>query len=345
MNDIKTISTNFLELWGYNPLNITRMPQSGSDRRYYRVDCMEDTVIGVINSDRDENRAFTGFTRHFLEKGLPVPELKYYREDDEIMFVGDLGNSTLLDHLHSLPEDGRWNTEVVDLFKTILDYLILFQTEAVKGLDLSLCYPHQKFDSQSMMWDLNYFKYMFLRLARIPFSEKRLEKDFLELSAFLCDAQSDYFLYRDFQSANIMIMEGNPFFIDYQGGRLGAPHYDPASLLYDAKLQMPTAIRGLLTDYYISRFSLATGTERSHFFIHNTGFSVIRIMQALGAFGYRGLYEGKPGFSDSIGPALIDLESLLLTLKEEGLDLPELYNMAAGNLFHEASMRIEKSMV
>lgn len=319
------------------------MPQSGSDRRYYRVNGMENTVIGAINRDRDENRAFTGFSRHFLDLGLPVPGLIYYCEDDEIMFVDDLGYITLLDHLNSLPEADRWNPLVVDLFMKILDYLILFQTEGVKGLDLSLCHPHQKFDSQSMMWDLNYFKYMFLRLTRIPFNEKRLEKDFLELSAFLCDARSDYFLYRDFQSANIMIMDGNPFFIDYQGGRLGAPHYDPASLLYDAKLEMPPAIRSLLTDHYISKFSLATGVGRSQFLIHNTGFSIIRIMQALGAFGYRGLYEGKPGFADSIAPALRDLESLLLTLEEEGLELPELYNMASARLFRQASLRIEKS--
>ena len=342
MNDIKIISAHFLKLWGYNPLNITRMPQSGSDRRYYRVGGRENTVIGAINNDKDENRAFTGFSRHFLEIGLPVPELIYYSEKDDIMFVGDLGYITLLDHLYSLPEAERWSSVVVALFKRILDYLILFQTEGVKGLDLSLCYPHQKFDSQSMMWDLNYFKYMFLRLARIPFNEKRLEKDFLELSDFLCGAQSDYFLYRDFQSANIMIMDGNPFFIDYQGGRLGAPQYDPASLLYDAKLQMPPAIRSLLTEHHITGFCSATGAVRSQFLIHNTGFSIIRLMQALGAFGYRGLYENKPGFADSISPALRDLELLLITLKEEGLELPELYNMASAKLFREASMRIEK---
>ncbi|MCA1756425.1 MAG: phosphotransferase [Bacteroidales bacterium] len=343
MNDTRIIISHFSGLWGYTPAVTDRLPASGSDRRYYRAGRDGDRVIGVINPDRDENRAFTGFTRHFINSGLPVPELLYYDEDDNICFLTDLGDITLLDHLNSLPESERWSQQIDELFKRILDYLIVFQVEGIKGLDLSLCHPHRQFDNQSMLWDMNYFKYMFLKLARIPFNEKRLEMDFHELAAFLCQARSDYFLYRDFQSANIMIVNGNPFFIDYQGGRLGAPHYDAASLVFDAKLKMPEETRRILTDHYVAGFCSATGYERSQFLIHMTGFSVIRLMQALGAFGYRGLYEGKPGFADSIYPALNDLEMLLLRARDEGLKLPEMYNMVAAGLFRETAARIEKS--
>lgn len=343
MNDIRTIHHHFSGLWGYNPEVTDRMPVSGSDRRYYRVGSDRETIISVINPDSDENRAFTGFTRHFLKCGLPVPDLIYYDEDDNICFLTDLGDVTLLDYLHSLPESGRWSAQTMELFKTILNYLIVFQVEGIKELDLSLCYPHRHFDNQSTMWDMNYFKYMFLRLARIPFHEKRLEIDFHELAAFLCQAPSEYFLYRDFQSANIMIVNGDPFFIDYQGGRSGAPHYDVASLLYDAKLRMPEEKRGILTEHYLTGFCLATGILPSHFMIHMTGFSVIRLMQALGAFGYRGLYEGKPGFSDSIAPALQDLEMLLIRARGEGLKLPEMYSMVDAGLFKAAAARIGKN--
>jgi aminoglycoside/choline kinase family phosphotransferase len=343
MNDIRTIVHHFSGLWGYNPEMTERMPVSGSDRRYYRVGRAGETIIGVINPEKDENRAFTGFTRHFLKSGLPVPDLLYYDEDDNICFLTDLGDITLLDHLHSLPEIDRWLPRTHELFKKIVDYLIVFQVEGIKGLDLTLCHPHREFDNQSMMWDMNYFKYMFLRLARIPFHEKRLEIDFHELAAFLSQAPADYFLYRDFQSANIMITDGNPFFIDYQGGRSGAPHYDVASLIFDAKMKMPEVIRTILTDHYVTGFCSATGMEQSQFIIHMTGFSVIRLMQALGAFGYRGLYEGKPGFADSIAPALKDLEMLLIRARGEGLKLPEMYNMVDTGLFREAAVRIEKT--
>jgi aminoglycoside/choline kinase family phosphotransferase len=340
MNDIRTILHHFSGLWGYNPEVTDRMPVSGSDRRYYRVGSYGYTIICVINPDRDENRAFTGFTRHFLKSGLPVPDLIYYDEDDNICFLTDLGDVTLLDYLHLLPGSERWSVRSLELFKSILNYLIIFQVEGIKGLDLSLCYPHRHFDNQSMMWDMNYFKYMFLRLARIPFHEKRLEIDFHELAVFLGQAPSEYFLYRDFQSANIMIVDENPFFIDYQGGRSGAPHYDAASLLYDAKLRMPEEKRGILTEHYINGFCHAAGIEQSHFMIHMTGFSIIRLMQALGAFGYRGLYEGKPGFAESIAPALQDLEMLLLRARDEGLKLPEMYRMVDAGLLREASAGI-----
>jgi aminoglycoside/choline kinase family phosphotransferase len=173
-----------------------------------------------------------------------------------------------------------------------------------------------------MMWDMNYFKYMFLKLVAVPFNERRLEHDFNLLADFLLETQQNYFLYRDFQSANVMIVSGEPWFIDYQGGRKGAPQYDVASLLYDAKAHIPGKSREKLLDYHIHNFCSVSGESNTEFRGYYAGFSMIRLMQALGAFGFRGLYEKKPTFTGSIVPAvklliqLIDSERLPILLSE-----------------------------
>jgi aminoglycoside/choline kinase family phosphotransferase len=168
-----------------------------------------------------------------------------------------------------------------------------------------------------MMWDMNYFKYMFLKLLLVPFNENRLEYDFNEMADFLLGEGQDYFLYRDFQSANIMVVDGEPWFIDYQGGRKGAAQYDVASLLYDAKAAIPESIRKQFLNYYIDVFCSLTGGSKKAFTGYYSGYSIIRLMQALGAFGFRGLYEQKPTFADSIVPAV----RLLLQIIDSN-DLP-----------------------
>jgi aminoglycoside/choline kinase family phosphotransferase len=173
-----------------------------------------------------------------------------------------------------------------------------------------------------MMWDMNYFKYMFLKLVAVPFNERRLEQDFNLLADFLLETRQDYFLYRDFQSANVMLVGGEPWFIDYQGGRKGAPQYDVASLLYDAKAHIPEKSREKLLEYHINNFCSVSGESKSEFRGYYAGFSMIRLMQALGAFGFRGLYEKKPTFTGSIVPAvklliqLIDSEQLPIVITE-----------------------------
>jgi aminoglycoside/choline kinase family phosphotransferase len=173
-----------------------------------------------------------------------------------------------------------------------------------------------------MMWDMNYFKYMFLKLVAVSFNERKLEHDFEKLADFLLETGQDYFLYRDFQSANVMIVDGEPWFIDYQGGRKGAPQYDVASLLYDAKAHIPEKARNNLLEYHVNNFCTVSGEKKDDFKGYFAGFSMIRLMQALGAFGFRGLYEKKPTFTGSIVPAvklliqLIDSEQLPLSLSE-----------------------------
>jgi hypothetical protein len=186
-----------------------------------------------------------------------------------------------------------------------------FQVEAGRDLNYKVCYPRASFDRQSIAWDLNYFKYYFLRLAGIPFNEQALENDFSRLTKFLLSAPRDYFLYRDYQSRNVMLLDGQPFFLDYQGGRKGALHYDIASLLYDAKADLPPALRQKLLDHYIETLKGHIEIERDAFMHHYYAFVYVRIMQALGAYGFRGFYERKPHFLQSVPYALRNLCWLL----------------------------------
>lgn len=324
MNEIELISEGYKELFGGSDLQITALPRSGSDRRYFRIIDRDRSVIGAYNPNLEENEAFVGFTNHFLSKSLPVPEIYGYLPDRYIYYLKDLGDINLYTWLHDREDISDFNEETKDLYRKIFDNLILFQTEGIKGLNLDLCYPHRSFDRQSMMWDLNYFKYMLLKLLAVPFNERNLEHDFVSLADYLLEAGQEYFLYRDFQTANVMVVKGLPWFIDYQGGRTGAPQYDVASLLYDAKIPMIQPNRDELLDYYIEKFCMVTGGDKEKFRGYYSGFSMIRVMQALGAFGFRGLYEQKPTFTESIVPGV----HLLIQLAEKAgnhIDLPELF--------------------
>ncbi|HUX97110.1 MAG TPA: phosphotransferase [Bacteroidales bacterium] len=320
MQIIDIVSDGYKMFFGVEDIQIVALPQSGSDRKYFRIYDGKKSIIGAYNANPEENAAFTGFTAHFLSKGLPVPEIYGIMSDQFIYFLRDLGDNNLYTWLQT----NGFKSEAEELYRKVLDTLISFQMEGIKGLDLELCYPHKSFDRQSMMWDMNYFKYMLLKLLAAPFNERRLENDFDKMSDFLLETGQDYFLYRDFQSANVMVVDGEPWFIDYQGGRKGAPQYDVASLLYDAKAHVPAESRKRLLDYYVENFCLISGENKDEFRGYYAGFSMIRLMQALGAFGFRGLYEKKPTFTGSIVPAI----ELLTSIIDSGslpIDLPELF--------------------
>jgi len=314
MSEIEIISAGYKELFGKSEIIVTALPQSGSDRKYFRIETGESSVIGAFNENTEENDAFVGFTNHFISKGLPVPEIFGYLPEKYIYFLQDLGEINLFTWLQKRQLTSGFDSEAEKIYRKILDILIDFQIKGIDGLNLDLCYPHKSFDRQSMMWDMNYFKYMFLKLATVPFNERRLEHDFNLLADFLLETSQDYFLYRDFQSANIMLLNDEPWFIDYQGGRKGAPQYDVASLLFDAKAHIPENVRERLLDYHINNFCSVSGESAAEFRGYYAGFSMIRLMQALGAFGFRGLYEKKPTFTGSIVPAV----KLLVQLVESG---------------------------
>lgn len=324
MDEKKIIADGYMELFGGSDLDVTALPRSGSDRRYFRIKEKNRSVIGAYNANHEENEAFVGFTRHFLNLNLPVPEIYGYIPGKFIYYLKDLGDVNLYTWLHQGDDINNFNSETKSLYRKIFDNLILFQVKGIQGLDLDLCYPHRSFDRQSMMWDLNYFKYMLLKLLAVPFNERHLEKDFNALADFLLETGQDYFLYRDFQTANVMVLGEEPWFIDYQGGRKGAPQYDVASMLYDAKIPMSDDDREELLAYYIGNFCAVTGEDRKKFRAYYTGFSMIRVMQALGAFGFRGLYEKKPTFVESIVPGVQLLTKISESVAEH-LHVPELY--------------------
>jgi aminoglycoside/choline kinase family phosphotransferase len=283
----------------------------GSGRKLIRLASEKLSAIGVLYDGREENVAFLEFSRHFRRHGLPVPEI--YAEDlsEGAYLEEDLGDTTLFEYLSKNRAGGKIAPEAVEAYRKVVDVLPRFQIEAGRDLNYEVCYPRAVFDAQSIAWDLNYFKYYFLRLAGIPFSEQFLEDDFHRLTKFLLSADLDYFLYRDFQSRNIMLRDGAPFFLDYQGGRKGALQYDIASLLYDAKADLPPELRQELLDLYIARLADFIPLGREAFMYHYYAYVYVRIMQALGAYGFRGFYERKTHFLQSVPYALKNLRWLL----------------------------------
>jgi len=284
---------------------------SGSGRKIIRLSTEKLSAIGILYGVREENVAFLEFSRHFRQHGLAVPEI--YAEDLSLgaYLEEDLGNTTLFEFLSDHRDGATISSEAVAAYRKVVAVLPRFQVEAGRDLNYKVCYPRGNFDRQSIAWDLNYFKYYFLRLAGIPFSEQALEDDFSRLTKFLLSAGRDYFLYRDFQSRNVMLRDGEPFFLDYQGGRKGALQYDIASLLFDAKADLPPDLRQQLLDHYLDSLAGFLDLDRSEFMQYYYAYVYVRIMQALGAYGFRGFYERKVHFLQSVPYALRNLRWLL----------------------------------
>jgi aminoglycoside/choline kinase family phosphotransferase len=283
----------------------------GSGRKIIRLSAGAQTAIGILYGVREENAAFLKFSRHFRRHGLPVPEIYAEALDQGAYLEEDLGDTTLFEFLSKNRAGGSIAPQVVDAYRKVVAVLPRFQVEAGRDLDYGVCYPIASFDRQSIAWDLNYFKYYFLRLAGIPFNEQSLEDDFNRLTEFLLGAPRDYFLYRDFQSRNIMLRDGQPYFVDYQGGRKGALQYDVASLLYDAKADLPSELRQQLLYDYLRALANYIPVDREAFLRYFYPYVYVRIMQALGAYGFRGFYERKAHFLQSVPYALKNLRWLL----------------------------------
>jgi aminoglycoside/choline kinase family phosphotransferase len=312
--------------FGHAPESITDLRADGSDRKIYRLTDTGGThVIGVYGPDHEENRAFLSFSNSFRAIGLPVPEIYGVNEEAGVYLEEDLGDTTLFDALSSarLDEKAGFPESILPIYRQVVAILPRFQVEGGRVIDYSVAYPYEAFDRRSIMWDLNYFKYHFLKPARVRFNEARLENDFVRLCDLLLRADRTHFLYRDFQSRNIMLRSDGPWFIDYQGGRRGALQYDIASLLYDAKAAIPERLRSELLGNYLDALEGYAQVNRSEFLELYRGYVLVRIMQAMGAYGYRGIFERKPHFLASIPYAVENIRSILA----EGplpVDLPEL---------------------
>lgn len=287
------------------------MSAHGSDRKYVRMKSAGASCLGVHNPNTEENKAFVEFSQHFLSKGIRVPEIYAVDEAQNIYLVQDLGDTTLFQFLEQQRNAGTWKDETIRmLYRKVLRSLVKLQIHGGKDLNYELCYPISTFGRQAMMWDLNYFKYCFLKTAKIPFHENLLEKDFHTLVNFLAEAEDGYFLYRDFQSRNIMLYQNEPYFIDYQGGRKGALQYDVASLLFEPKARLPFDMRETLLQDYLTYLQEEMTVDKQHFLSHYHGFVYMRALQALGTYGFRGIVEQKAGFRESIPWAQKNLQWL-----------------------------------
>src|SRR5271165_6291532 len=284
---------------------------SGSGRNIIRLANGQSTAIGILYGVREENVAFIEFSRCFRRHGLPVPEI--YAEDlgHGAYLEQDLGDTTLYAFLSQNRCGDELSPDVIEAYRKVVEVLPRFQVEARHDINYKVCYPRTSFDRQSIAWDLNYFKYYFLRLAGILFNEQALENDFARLTKFLLSADRDYFLYRDFQSRNVMLVDRNPFFVDYQGGRKGALQYDIASLLFDSKADLTPQLRQQLLEHYLDTLAGFIPLQRDGFLHYYYGYVYVRMMQALGAYGFRGFYERKSHFLQSVPYALKNIRWLL----------------------------------
>ncbi|RMG78356.1 MAG: phosphotransferase enzyme family protein [Bacteroidetes bacterium] len=319
---IEAALADLFEQWaGTPPTLILPLAPSASNRVYYRLSNAEQSAVGAYNPDRKENMAFLSFSRHFKSKGLPVPEIYAECLDRHVYLQEDLGATTLYSYL--LQKGDYFPDYLVRIYKRVVEQLAVLQIEGGRGLDYSLCYPRAAFDKQSMLWDFNTFKYYFLKLAHIPFDEQALEDDFMRFADYLLGADSDYFMFRDFQTRNIMIKNGEPVFIDYQGGRKGALQYDLASLLYQPKANIPQDIIEELLDHYLRVAEKRTTIDRDKFIEYFYGFVLIRRIQAFGTYGFRGLYERKEIFIQNI-PFAIRTVKWILENARPPVEMPEL---------------------
>ncbi|OYT14907.1 MAG: aminoglycoside phosphotransferase [Bacteroidetes bacterium 4572_77] len=282
---------------------------SGSNRNYYRFFKDEKTFIGTWSENLKENEAFFYFTNYFYKKGIRVPKLHFISPERNFYIQQDIGNTNLLNKVH---ENG-FSLEVSNYYKESLSMLWKMQQNN-SGISYNNCYPRAAFDEQSLMWDLNYFKYYFLKVSGVEFDEQLLENDMLLLAQTLSVSKDqNYFMFRDFQARNIHIYKDEIWFIDYQGGRRGPYLYDVASLLYQASAGLSSENRKELLDYYYQIISQDMRIDQQAFEQEFYQMVFIRVIQTLGAYGFRGLIEGKAYFKNSIPAALNNLQELMQT--------------------------------
>lgn len=318
------LATLFRLYYGYEPEECTRIAGSASNRRYYRLAGRGKSVVGVSGDDVRENRAFIAIGRHLLEKGLNVPRIYSVSDDGRHYIQQDLGSVSLYDavsggraraaegvaSLSGAAEDSYSDRERSLLIQAV-EALPEVQVRGAEGFDFSRCCPVPEFDSRSVMFDLHYFKYCFLKMTGVEFDEMRLEDDFETLRDRLLAVGGNEFMYRDFQARNIMLYDGRPYFIDFQGARRGPVHYDLASFVWQARSAYPSGLKSELISAYIEALGRYRKVDRDLFIEDLRQFVLFRLLQVLGAYGFRGLYEKKRHFMESIPYAMANIREFL----------------------------------
>ena len=301
-------------------LRIEKLQQSGSDRTYYRIYASENTFIATFGLNTKENKTFIAFSKHFRERLLPVPQIFAVNGDGTIYIQEDFGTESLLNKL----EQNGFTDYVFSLFKQSLQKLVSMQVLGHEGLNYDLCLTAKEFGKQAIFSDLLYFKYYFLDTLKLPYDKQIMLDDFEALSTYLTKTEYKYFMFRDFQSRNIIIKNDEVFFIDFQGGMRGALQYDVASLLWQAKADLSEEWKNKLLDFYIDELekALEKKVDRNIFISQYNGYVLIRLLQVLGAYGFRGLFERKAHFLASIPLALKNLKWFVEN-KRVGIVTPE----------------------
>lgn len=318
---IDAVSAVYKNWAGQAPTQVDVLPQSGSDRRYFRLHGSDKPVIATFGANVPENDAFIYFSTHFKNKDLNVPKVLAVGEDRTIYLQEDLGDTSLLNVL----EAKGFTPEVYDLFKESLHQLARLQVKGHEGLDYDKCLTNKEFGKQAIMADLLYFKYYFLDALRKPYDKQKLIDDFEALSSYLTFTEYKFFMFRDFQSRNIQVKDdGSIYFIDYQGGMKGAPQYDVASAIWQARANLPDEWKHSLLEDYMDYFAQIIGKplNKEAFRSQYNGYVLIRLLQVLGAYGFRGLFERKAQFLTSIPQALHNLR-WFIDNQAMGIVLPE----------------------
>lgn len=305
---------------GASAETITELPSSGSNRRYFRLKG-DRTLIGVYGTSIEENDSFLYMADHFRKAGIPVPEV-YCMSDDKFCYLQeDLGDVLLFNAIEKGRLTSVFSEEEKDMLRKTVRLLPVIQFVGADSFDFSRCYPQPEFNQRSILWDLNYFKYCFLKATGMEFQEDRLEDDFQKMSDVLLRSSSATFMYRDFQSRNVMLREGEPWLIDFQGGRKGPFYYDVASFLWQAKARYPESLRRELLEEYLEALRKYKPIDEAYFYSQLRHFVLFRTLQVLGAYGFRGYFEKKPHFIQSVPYAIENLRELL---KEEYPEYPYL---------------------
>ena len=297
-----------------NALSCTPLPGAGSNRKYYRLrGSSAKTVVGVVGTSRDENHAFCYLSQHFSERRLPVPKVLAVSSDGLRYLQTDLGDLTLFQALEGgRLAHGRYNQHERQLLRNTMALLPSIQIRGARGLDFSNCYPQEGLDATNVLFDLNYFKYCFLKATGLDFHELKLEASFQLLVKDILSLPADAFMYRDFQARNVMLdANNNPYFIDFQGGRRGPVQYDVASFLWQASANYPDALRQELISVYLKHLKLYVEVNEKEFYRGLRLCLLFRLLQVLGAYGFRGYFERKKHFIESIPPAIQNLRDLL----------------------------------
>ena len=305
------INELYKEYFGCSPAAVVKLTGDGSNRAYYRLSGDEGTVIAAVGTSVEENLAFIALADAFEKSGVPAPRVLAVSADNMCYLQEDLGDTSLFMAMKEARENDCFGGEDTELLCKVMSWLPHIQFGVPQYFDFLLCYPVSEFNERTVMWDLNYFKYCFLKGVGVEFNESRLEDEFVKLSALLLRENDNTFLYRDFQSRNVMLKDGIPYFIDFQGGRKGPIYYDVASFVGQSRAKYTPEVVERMVDAYLRSLSQYKCVDRGHFMQMLSLFRVFRLLQNLGTYGFRGLFERKKAFVESIPAALELLRQLL----------------------------------